>query len=309
MSDDDPALNSNRFGGLLKTPSFMNNIFDHAQVSSIRYTEPNLSANGHFYSPEGLWTPTIDENNIAYYTLFKEFNKANFLYPRPPIDMGLLDVDQLTRCETNVLRMPLKFPHTMYMIPEDLTDLLPLIQRVADYESFINKNHDAAFCHITFDKSEVSPGDYHRFPGFHGDGFQGSKLTPKIVSEHSYVVATSPPTEYCLQPFFLNHLDESKHNMFLEFDKQAKKENIYGSLPNHLYLIDPYMVHRTPMIKQRTKRLFCRITYTFSELEHPKNTMNPMFPRYEYKDRIDVRQALSPCEFEIPLNLYGLTKI
>lgn len=281
---------------------------DHDKVSAIRYNQPNLSSLGSTYSPKGLWTPTIDADNIAYYTLFKPFNKENFLYPRLPIDMGYVDPLDLLKCQTNVLRMPIKFPETEYKIPKELSALRSLIERVADYESFINKDHNASFAHMTFDKSRVSPGEFHRFPGFHGDGFQGTKLTPKITIEHSYILTTSPPTEFCLQPFFLRHLDEAKHNMFLEFDKQAKETNMYGSLPNHLYLIDPYMVHRTPLIQYEVERLFIRITYTFSELEHPKNTMNPMFPPYQYEDRIDIRQGLSPFEFEVPFHLYGLTK-
>lgn len=290
----------------------MSHYNEHAEISEIRYTKPYLSNYGQEYTPESLWTPIIDEHNVMYYTLFKEFNKANFLYPRLPVDMGLVDdVDDILKWSDtaqNILRMPIKFPNTAYKVPIELRHLMPLIRRVADYESFINKDHAATFAHITFDKSKVNPGEHHRFPGFHGDGYQGSKLTPKITVEHSYILTTNPPTEFCLQPFFLNHLDEAKHNMFLEFDKQARKENIYQSLPNHLYLIDPYMVHRTPKITEAVERLFLRITFTFSELEHPKNTMNPMFPPYQYKDRIDIRQALSKNEFDIPYHLYGLKR-
>lgn len=286
----------------------MSNYNEHAKVSEIRYSPAELSSEGYTFAPERLWTPTIDPDNVMYYTLFKPFNKANFLYPRLPVDMGWVDSKELMQCSTNVLRMPIRFPHTAYKIPKELGALVPLIQRVAEYEHFINPIVGRAFAHITFDKSSVNPGEHHRFPGFHGDGFQGSKLTPKITSEHSYILTTNPPTEFCLQPFFLNHLDEAKHNMFLEFDKQARKENIYQSLPNHLYLIDPYMVHRTPKITETVERLFIRITFTFSELEHPKNTINPMFPPYKYQDRIDIRQALSKNEFEIPYHLYGLKR-
>lgn len=281
---------------------------EHDKISAIRYAHPELSDKGTTIHPKGCWTPVIDEHNVAYYTLFKPFNKANFMYPRPPIDMGLVDTAPFFKGRVNVLRMPIKFPGTDYKIPNELSFLLPLIERVADYESFINRDHEKVFAHITFDKSSVKRGEFHRFPGFHGDGFQGVKLTPKIMVEHSYIITTDPPTEFCLQPFFLNHLDDAKHNMFLEFDKQANKHNLYGTIPNHLYLIDPYMVHRTPVITKSVERIFVRITFTFSELDHPKNTMNPMFPPYQYKDRIDIRQGLAPFEFDVPMHLYGLTK-
>lgn len=279
---------------------------DHSNISSIRYEAPLLSAQGTAFSPKGLWTPIIDYDNIAYNSMFKAFNVNQYLYPRPPIDMGIMD--ELPRSVPNVLRMPIKFPNSMYLIPNELSNLIPLIMKVSEYESFLNKQHDSCFAHITYDQSSVNKGEYHRYPGFHGDGIQGTKLTPKVNVEHSYIITTDPPTEYCLQPFFLKHLDEAKHNYFLEFDKQAREDNIYKSLNNHLYLIDPYMVHRTPKIEKATNRLFIRITYAFTELQHPKNTINPMFDNQKYHQRIDIRENLVRNEFDIPYQLYGLTK-
>lgn len=281
---------------------------DHAKVSQIRYSQPSLSEDdGIEFEPKGLWTPVIDADNIAYQSLFKPFNLNQYIYPRPPIDMGLVETYGVSLA--NVLRMPLKFPGTSYRIPNELGPILDLIQRVAEYESFINKDHDNCFCHITYDLSTVKKGEHHRFPGFHGDGIQGTKLTPKVNVEHSYIMTTSPPTEFCLQPFFLKHLDEAKHNYFLEFDKQAKKANLFGTLPNHLYLIDPYMVHRTPKIKKSVTRLFVRITYAFTELQHPKNTINPLFEGQQYHKRIDIRENLTRNEFDVPLHLYGLSRV
>lgn len=279
---------------------------DHSTISSIRYCAPKLSLVGEKFSLDKVWVPTIDAENIAYHSLFKPFNLNQYLYPRPPIDMGLVD---LPSKHLNVLRMPIKYPGTNYCIPKELSHLVPLIKRCAQYEMSINNEHNEYFCHITYDFSVVKKNEYHRYPGFHGDGIQGAKLTPKVNIEHSYIVTTAPPTEFCLQPFFLKHLDESKHNYFMEFDKQAHDANIYGSLPNHLYLIDPYMVHRTPKIKKATDRLFIRITYASTELEHPKNTLNPMFRGQEYIKRVDIRENLTRHEFEPPYHLYGLTKV
>lgn len=280
---------------------------DHAKVSAIRYTQPKLDKrNPITFEPKGLWTPTVDADNIAYASLFKPFNLNQYLYPRPPVDLGLADVPK--DC-ANVLRMPLKFPGTNYRIPRQLRSLEETIKRIAEYEAFINPNHANCFSHITYDLSDVEADTYHRFPGFHGDGIQGTKLTPKVNVEHSYILTTAPPTEFCLQPFFLKHLDEAKHNFFLEFDRQAKEANVYGSLPNHFYLIDPYMVHRTPRIKSKVNRLFIRITYAFTELQHPKNTINPLFDGQDYHKRIDIRENLMPNEFEPPYHLYGLSKV
>jgi hypothetical protein len=291
---------------LKENMTMLGNYSDHSTVSQIRYSEPTLST-GITYQPQGLWTPKIDAENIAYDSLNKPFSLAQYLYPRPPIDMGLVEQDEY-KCSTNVLRMPLKFPKTEYRIPKELEGTMPLISRIAEYEAFINPRHAEFFCHITYDHSVVEEGHYHRYPGFHGDGIQGTKLTPKVEIEHSYILVTSPPTEFCLQPFFLKHLDEAKHNFFLEFDRQAHEVNVYRSLSDHLYLIDPYMVHRTPKITKRVERTFVRITYAVTELQHPNNTVNPMFSGQEYAQRIDVRKRLYRNEFDVPYHLYGLSK-
>src|ERR1700722_3223576 len=230
---------------------------ENEKISAIKYIHPNLSIEDSFeFQPKGLWTPTIDADNIAYHSLFKPFNLNQYLYPRPPIDMGYTVIGN---CDVNVLRMQLKVPNSEYRIPNQLKHLLEMIRRVAEYEKFINANHDDCYCHITYDKSYVNADEYHRFPCFHPDGLQGfgrdektnnTKPIEKTNVEHSYIIVSEPPTEFCLQPFFVKHLDESKHNFFLEFDRQANDANIYGSLPNHLYLIDPYMVHRSPRIER-----------------------------------------------------------
>jgi hypothetical protein len=280
------------------------------KIYDIKYESPCLSLDGgKTYTPKGLWTPVIDPDNIAYYTLFKTFNTSNFLSPRLPIDMGLVNNSDHWYCNTNVLRMPIKFPNTEYRVPKECKFLMPLIKRAANYESFINPRHDECFTHITFDKATIDGGQYHRFPGFHVDGLQGAKLSPKTRIEHSYILVSAPATEFCLQPFFVNHLDEAKHNFFLEFDKQAKETNVYSSLPNHLYLVDPYMVHRSPKITSAINRVVVRITYAFTELKHPKNTINPLFDGQIYDNRLDIRQELTSFEFETPLYLYGMKSI
>lgn len=188
----------------------------------------------------------------------------------------------------------------------DLPSQLKSVARHALNARHVDPVNRVARRMVGTDASEIEPDHYHRFPGFHGDGIQGTKLTPKVNVEHSYIVTTAPATEFCLQPFFLKHLDEAKHNFFLEFDKQAKKDNIYTSLPGHLYLIDPYMVHRTPKITKKCRRVFVRITYAFTELQHPKNTVNPMFEGQQYEKRVDIRENLTPFEFAVPYHLYGI---
>lgn len=277
------------------------------RYDAIRYPDINISAkNSINFTPKGYWLPTVQPKHPFYSGQHDVFDTENFLYPRLPIELGHSELDSNINIETNVLRMPIKFPNTDYRLPFVLKPLEKMIKRIAEYESHINKRHNETFTHITADFSEVEPGDWHRFPGFHGDGLSGLRPELKGTIEHSYIVVSKPATEFCIQPFFLEHLNKAKHNMFHELDSQAKEANIYKSIPYHLYLLDPYMVHRTPDIKKKVNRFFIRVTYAYSELTNPHNTETPLFPERNHPKRHDIREFLTKYPGEVPYEMYGL---
>jgi hypothetical protein len=84
--------------------------------------------------------------------------------------------------------------------------------------------------HITVDYKEIKKGETHRVGGWHVDGFQGCKFPEKHEIEHSYLWASSSGTEFCAQPFFISHIDDSKYLIFDEFAKQANECNVIKSL-------------------------------------------------------------------------------
>lgn len=286
------------------------NYSDHSKVSEIRYEQPKLNDTQAFSFPttdEPLWHPVVEPEHPSYRDMFEDFSLSKYAFPRYPIDLGKIDMKPLEQVP-NVLRMLIKIKRGPLYVPNDFLPIKPLLEKIIGYEKWINKNFRDFFIHITVDHSEVEADQYHRFPGYHGDGLQGAKFKQKVCCEHSYIAVTAPPTEICLQPFFLKHLDEAKHNMFSEMDRQVRPDNVYQSLPNHLYLFDPYVVHRTPEIKTKTQRTFFRLTVTPEELLMPKNTVNPFFQGQDYPDRIDVRNVLTENDREIPYEMYGLTK-
>ncbi len=282
-----------------------------ATVDQIRYTETILSSEDYLqfnFYPESLTVPKVTPNHPFYNDHWEPFNLERYQYPRPPICLGhsLLHMTNVD----NVLRMPIKYPMTQYKIPIELAAYWDLIKRVAEYESGFNIRHEEMFVHITIDRSHVKANTSHRYPGFHGDGVQGTKFSQDqyLPIEHSYIMTSEPPTEFCIQPFFLNHLNDARNNIFHEFEVQARESNIYGTIPWHLYLIDPYMVHRTPTITKDTDRLFVRITYTYSELMNPHNTKSPLFPEHQnYDKRHDIRKFLTTYPDDVPWGMYGLS--
>jgi hypothetical protein len=284
-----------------------------AKTDSIRYQETVLAKDVppiRFSVKDDLFVPCVEPKHPFYREQHETFDLDKYMYPRMPIELGNseLSFDQITE-SVNVLRTPIKFPGTAYLIPQELKAFFPLIRRVAEYEAGVNQRHDDCCVHITIDKSTVKEGETHRYPGFHGDGVQGAKFSQKsyLPIEHSYILTSSPPTEFCIQPFFFRHLNDAKHNIFHEMELQVRECNIYKTLPWHLYLIDPYMVHRTPTIKTATERLFVRITYAYSELLNPHNTVNPHFGEQEYEPRHDIRKFLTTYPADVPWNMYGFS--
>ena len=283
-----------------------------ATVDQIRYTETILSGEDYFeFMPEKLIVPIVNPKHPFYFEHKEPFDLEKYQYPRPPIDLGnsLLTLADAGFAR-NVLRMPIKYPDTDYKIPKELEPYHVLIQRVAEYEKGFNHLDHGQFVHITIDRSHVKANTSHRYPGFHGDGVQGTKFSQDqyLPIEHSYIVTSEPPTEFCIQPFFLNHLNDARNNIFHEFEMQARESNIYGTIPWHLYLIDPYMVHRTPTITKDTDRLFVRITYAYSELMNPHNTKSPLFPEHQdYDKRHDIRKFLTTYPDDVPWGMYGLS--
>ena len=279
-----------------------------ASVDEIRYTEATVSSDGALcYTPNHYFVPRVQPHHPFYHEHQEQFLLERYQYARPPIDLGHSRLDHTLASMPNVLRMPIQFPSTPMKVPVELKPLWDLICRIAEYEAGFNSSIEACFVHVTFDRAIIEPGTTHRYPGWHGDGVQGAKFAEKTLVEHSYIVSTAPPTQFCIQPFFFNHLNDARHSLFHEMEVQAREQNVYTTIPWHLYLIDPYMVHRTPGIAHKQERIFLRVTYAYTELMNPHNTPNPCFAGQQYAERHDVRKFLSLYPSEVPWPMYGLS--
>ena len=210
-----------------------------------------------------------------------------------------------------VLRMPLKWQNENNVrLPEEMKSLKPLITRLFAYERNINPRYQEFAAHITIDNRIIEGDTTHRFPHFHGDDLQGGIFQPKVITAHSYIVTTDPSTEVCLQPFFVAHLHDTFEKVFDEFDRQARSENIVSVLGSHVYLVDPYNVHRSPIIEKKCFRTFLRITFTPVEMLLPHNTDNPLFVGCDYPGdaaiHVNESRFLVTPDRSIPWRQYGL---
>jgi len=263
---------------------------------------------GEEFDIKTMWHPIVDEWNPIYKDMMEPFNLFKFTCPRPPISLGSIDRQLFTQC-TNVLRVPIKFPGSNIRLPKELIPIKDELIRLLQYEYFINPEVVNEFIHVTVDNRVVESGKTHRYGGFHGDGLQGAKFKQKVKCEHSYVYTNPLATHIALQPFFVAHINEARYNIFKEFDRQVKQECLYKLRDGEVYLIDPYVVHASPIIGIDIPRTFFRMTVSKEELLTPHNTVNPMFEGQNYPEGIEVREFVSSPNTSIPLDFYGITNI
>lgn len=259
--------------------------------------------------------PKVDSTSPIYKDMIEDFNSFKYTNPRIPIDLGIANVDKIQECP-NVLRMLLKWnDRSEVEVPKEFNPIIPLLERIFTYDKSHNPNFMEQVAHITVDTRVITEGMTHRFPGFHGDDLQGGSFPKKETAAHSYILTTEPGTEFCLQPFFVSHIKDSFENIFNEFDKQAREENLYRSLPGHIYLMDPYCVHRTPMETLPGKRTFFRVTFSTKNMLLPHNTINPMFEDIEEEyDSLEVPHLYETfftqkSDKKVPYSHYGVEYI
>lgn len=291
----------------------------HIGLKDVMYQKTKLSGKIiKFMIPkyDEIYAPTMPEH--PFYTYHdKKFSKDRLMYSSIPLHIGSYDIVFDPTQIVNVLRCAIKKSGGREIVlPVELDFLKDYIMFCCTYETSFNKRFEDLFIHITVDWNPcIKKGETQRVPGFHVDGFQGSKFPEKHEIEHSYLWSTSfvsennglnhgCGTEFCIQPFFISHLDDSKYLVFNEFNKQANESNVLKTLDNNVYIFDPYMVHRSPVVNTNTSRLLVRITMEYQKLLDPNDTVNPGL-LFEVPYKYDIRNRL--CEYKIPLNkeMYG----
>lgn len=280
----------------------------HTGLKGATYIQTKLNAETchEFDIPtfDELYLPTMKDH--PFYTYHnKPFSKERLMYSTIPLHIGPFNITFDKQQIVNVLRCPIKVSgNRKIILPNELLFLKEYIEFCCIYETCFNERFDDMYIHMTVDYKEFKSGETHRVPGWHVDGFQGCKFPEKHEIEHSYLWTSDLGTEFCVQPFFVDKIDDSKYLIFDEFGKQARESNIYKCLSNNVYIFDPYMVHRSPVATNDTHRLLVRLTFEYQKLLDPNDTQNPKI-QFTIPYKYDIRNRLG--EYKIPLNLesYG----
>jgi hypothetical protein len=194
----------------------------------------------------------VPESEPVIRTLNSTWDLAQFMAPRRPVSLGVLDGGDLTELArpgaVRLLDMPIKMPDIAeYRLPRALRQFAKTLQRIVDYEHAVNPRHAEYYAYLTIDQRWVDPGTLMREAPCHVDGFQGARWKPKCLTNHTYTVSDVLPTAYYVQPFDFTGLDETKHDYFWEMNAQVADSNErhrWQPRPAEITLMDCYCVHR-----------------------------------------------------------------
>jgi hypothetical protein len=190
--------------------------------------------------------------------------------------------------EQYILRMPIRVDGKQFLIPKKIDWIKPFFQKALDYQrNTIQIEH--SFCYVTvrhgYIKSETDDE-------WHVDGFS-TKISH--IPEQNYIWSNCYPTEYLVNSItFPDDFNPLIHNINSYLSNYVTKEKIKKCLPNVIYCIDPYILHRRPKVKKCHKRTFCRISFTPIEINDINNTPNPFISRHYTNDGVNLRNKLIP---------------
>lgn len=187
--------------------------------------------------------------------------------------------------EQYVLRMLVKSPETDgFMIPEELGWLESLIKRLDDVQNDIFRIQPYVYVTVRNGLVQSVTDDE-----WHVDGFS---MRVNHCPEQNYIWSDCYPTEYLDQKFVIpEDFNPFRHNIQHFFHDNADKDCIRTMKPKHLAIIDPYVVHRRPVVPEGTERCFVRISFVPIEIEDDTCSHNPLLPKKTY-GRDDIRKAL-----------------
>lgn len=235
-------------------------------------------------------------NSLIVQEAHQVWNLDKFQTIRKPVIVDNISIPT-TQDNLRILDMPVKFPGSNeYRLPKEVLPFLDIIKTIAKFEHNVCDNELGSaleyFAYLTIDQGYISKGVTQRREGCHVDGFQGARIETKTKVNRSYTVSNVEPTEFFIQPFQTNHLDDKVHNFFLDFDEQANEEFLWRPEPNQIVLMDAYTVHRAPVMKENAKRVFLRLSYDVKEFDRKGNTHNPMFDYHWNMVARDIQNTL-----------------
>lgn len=169
-----------------------------------------------------------------------------------------------------------------FKIPNELKWLHKFIYHCVKYQKNVIKiNHP--YCYITIRHGVVESTTDDQW---HVDGFS---MRFSHIPEQNYIWCSNNPTEYINQKIKIPiGFDPLIYNIHLLFQDIISKSNfeIKNIERNKIYCIDPYIIHRRPVVQPNTQRTFIRLTFSPIPILDCNNTINPLLPQSYKRDGV-----------------------
>lgn len=180
------------------------------------------------------------------------------------------------------LYYPVKVPGQSFVeqLPANLQWVIPMLNAVRGNapDEWLSR-----YVYITCKNMYVEPGSYGNRPGWHGDGFGTDDL--------NFVWCSASPTEFCVQDF---HVSEDDAKSLVEFEEQAKPENIKLADVTGLYRIDASHIHRVAVNKTGGSRCFVKLSLSSKKFNLAGNSINPRISgKWQLHSRNEIRNMES----------------
>ena len=224
----------------------------------------------------------MQKNQINLNRIDKKLNLEQFAEKNPPFKIGDLKLNPPNN--QNILRMLIRsFPGNL-LIPDEFKWVMPMISMAESYQKTICAH---PFLYLTIRTSNM---EFNKIDEWHVDGFS---TQINHLPEQNYIWCSDSPTEYIVQGFNINsNFDPLKHNLHKYIGNRINS-NIMTIGKNEVWMIDPYVVHRSPKVVTKN-RIFIRISFTPIEIKDINNTNNPLLPReHTYDGVVDFRDKLT----------------
>lgn len=248
---------------------------------------------GKSIKPKFLQRLQIDPAHPSYSDHDKIFSQERYKYPYIPLYLGEFDPCIPEDINLNVLRLLIRNnnQNSSIELPKEIEFLEDFILNQVNYHWNFYPVNRGCYIYLTVRCCNYENCYYDNSKTWHIDGFQSSKIK-RHIPEQQIFWSNKCPTEFLLQPFFIEGLDPNKHNVHYHFHDNANDNFIYRGLDRGIYLINPYNIHRSSSEKYLYNRIFVRLTFSPVLIEAPTNTLNPNLDQKSFPDREEIRNHL-----------------
>ena len=188
-----------------------------------------------------------------------------------------------------VLRCPIQIPGHDMTVPEEMQWCGEFIELALRHQrDAIGVGHPYAYLTIRSGLVDSVTDDV-----LHVDGF--SMKVPH-APEQNYIWSNTNPT--IVEAYSLvvpEYFDPLVHNLqYLIGDMRPDNVQQQAVEANHVYVLDPYVFHRRPIVSPDTVRTFLRLSLTAIPIDDTNNHINPAFGRItsDYDGVADFRDGL-----------------